>query len=71
MLDSPEISPSTTYDHDRDPGPCPNCPNFHRCALKLIACEAFAAFVGRDKRYESRSRFPLRETYLRVYAVTA
>lgn len=57
---------------DDDPGPCsPNCPSFRRCAREAIACAAFASFVARDKRWESRSRIPLSETYFRVYAVPA
>jgi hypothetical protein len=53
---------------DSDPGPCsPHCPNFRRCALQLVACEAFAAFVRRDRHYWSASRFPAREIYAAVY----
>ncbi len=65
-----EISPTThahaEHHHDNDPGPCPGCPNFARCGRKLIACEAFAAFVRRDRRWPSASRSPLAETYRAV-----
>ena len=33
----------------------------------MIACEQFAGFVNYSKRWRSASRFPLRETYVRVY----
>jgi hypothetical protein len=36
--------------------------------LQLIACEAFAAFVRRDRHYSNASRIPLAETYRAVYA---
>ena len=63
---SPEISP-TSYDHDTAPGPCPGCPNFFRCKRKLLACQAFAAFVRRDRHYSIASRLPLAETYREVF----
>jgi hypothetical protein len=53
--------------HDAIPGPCPHCPNFARCARKLLACESFAAFVRRENQWEIRPRVPLAETYRALY----
>lgn len=68
MFESPEISPTRQkFRHDDDPGPCPGCSNLVRCALKLIACEAFAGFVAHEKQWESHSRVPLAEIFRAVY----
>ena len=65
MLDT-EIA-HAEYRHDTDPGPCPGCPNFARCARDPIACEAFAAFASRGSRWQSRSRLPLASTYGEIF----
>lgn len=55
---------------DNNPGPCPGCCNIGHCFKEMIACEQFAGFVTRNKRWSSASRFPLRETYVRGTART-
>lgn len=52
---------------DDDPGPCPGCSNFGRCARELVACEQFAAFTRREPRWETRSKFPLASTYREIF----
>lgn len=66
MLESlAEISHSHPHDEhgDTEPGPCPGCQNFRRCALKLLACRQFEAFVRRDRRWPNASQVPLAATF--------
>lgn len=54
MLDSSlaeTLSPAAReYGHDEEPGPCPDCPNYRRCARAPIACAAFAGFPHQRRR---------------------
>ncbi len=51
----------------RQPAPCDGCQQRPRCAVELLACTAFANFVG-GQRWRHARRDPTAARFARLYA---